>query len=73
MPDWIGGVNSMKRTGKLWRRVSACVLAVSMLCSMACFRQRGAFPERKSKLCIQPGRAFGNPTGTITVGGSKGA
>lgn len=25
----------MKRTGKLWRRVSACVLAVSMLCSMA--------------------------------------
>ena len=25
----------MKRTGKLWRRVSACVLAVSMICSMA--------------------------------------
>ena len=25
----------MKKTGKLWRRVSACVLAVSMLCSMA--------------------------------------
>ena len=25
----------MKRTGKRWRRGSACVLAVSMICSMA--------------------------------------